>query len=443
MPEVDGHRSGDAPERSLRRRIRAAFFLQVAAIALATVLGVYGAYFVLEDVLVRRALNEEAAHYAARLQADPGAELPNTFNMRGYLLPPRAGDPPLPPALKPLQPGYGQVASSGRYDIVHVSDIEAGRLYLVFAQEQLNRLALFFGFVPLSFVLMAIYLIIWMTYRASKRAVSPVIWLATHVRDWDPKQPNYEDLSPDRLPADAEGEVAVLSGALRSFAERNQAFLERERNFTRDASHELRSPLTVIKIACDMLLSDGNLDGYGEKNVLRIRRSASDMNTLIEAFLILARESDTGLPEEDFLVNDVVLEQIEMAQPLVAGRPVLIHAEERAQLRLHAPPRVLAVVVGNLIRNACQYTERGEIVVAVDDDRIEVTDTGIGMDEEDIRRVFEPFFRVDAGAGKSGHGIGLTIVKRLSDRFGWHVEFQSQRGFGTKATVYLKSNGAP
>lgn len=427
----------DARSLSLRRRIRSAFFLQVAAIGMATVLGIYGAYFVLEDLLIRRALNDEASHYLQRLQADPGAALPDTYNMRGYLSPPRSGDPPPPEYLGALEPGYRSVTVEGSKDIVHVSDTPAGRLYLVFAQEQVDRLALFFGFVPLSFVLIAIYLIVWMTYRASKRAVSPVIWLANHVRGWNPNNPNYEDLSPERLPPDAEGEVEVLAGALRTFAERNQAFVSRERNFTRDASHELRSPLTVIKIASDVLLADGGLSSYAEKNIQRIRRSARDMEALIEAFLILARESDSGLPQEDFLVNDVVLEEVDRAQPMVADRPMALRYEAHAQFGIHGSPRALAVIVGNLIRNACQYTEEGEIVVSVDPGRIEVRDTGVGMSEEEMRHAFEPFFRSDTPGHRFGHGIGLTIVKRLSDRFGWPVRLRSERGVGTTVAIEL------
>jgi signal transduction histidine kinase len=420
---------------SLRRRIRSAFFLQVAAIGMATVLGVYGAYFVLEDVLVRRALVEEAAHYSARLAGDPDASLPDTYNLRGFLYPPRLGDPPVPLSLEKIGVGYGSVPMEGRSDIVHVSDTPAGRLYLVFAQEQVNRLALFFGFVPLSIVLVAIYLIVWMTYRSSKRAVSPVVWLANHVRDWDPKRPDYDDLSPERLPPDAQGEVEMLANAMRSFAERNQAFLSRERDFTRDASHELRSPLTIIKIASDILLTEDNLSPFATRNIERIRRSARDMEALIEAFLILARESDTGLPIEDFLANDLVLEEMENAQPLVQGKPVALRSDTRDQLELHAPPRVLAVVLGNLIRNACQHTDAGEVMVKVQARTIRVSDTGIGMSQHDLDNLFEPFYRGALSNGRGGHGIGMTIVKRLCDRFGWGIAVTSEVGQGTVATL--------
>jgi signal transduction histidine kinase len=287
----------------------------------------------------------------------------------------------------------------------------------------------------LSIVLLAIYLIVWMTYRASKRAVSPVIWLANQVQAWDPKRPDDDNLVPERLPPDAEGEVEVLAHALRRFAQSNQAYVARERNFTRDASHELRSPLTVIKIASDILLTEDALSPFAIRNVERIRRSARGMESLIEAFLILARESDTGLPIENFLANEVVLEEIDNARALVAGKPVNLRCEEQAQLELHAPPRVLAVVIGNLIRNACQHTDGGEVVVSIQADRIVVQDSGTGMSQADLQRAFEPFFRSDAAGARAGHGIGLTVVKRLADRFGWVIRIDSELGVGTTVTL--------
>ena len=89
---------------------------------------------------------------------------------------------------------------------------------------------------------------------------------------------------------------------------------------------------------------------------------------------------------------------------------------------------------GNLLRNACHYTDRGRIVVRLAADRIEVEDTGVGMTAEELQRAFEPFFR--GGEHRDGgQGVGLTIVRRLADRFGWPVELQSEHGRGTRATI--------
>ena len=418
----------------IRRKIWVVFVLQIAAISFATIVGVYGAAIVLEDVLIKQALKDEAGHYFERLARHPQAELPDTYNLRGYLVADGAPRDGLPADVRSLGPGYHRIVRDGKDALVYVSQGAPGWLFLVFSQEQVNRLALLFGFVPLTLVLVIIYVTTWLTYRASRRALSPVIALANTVRSWDPKHPDLEALQPGRLGGEGDHDVEVLAGALHGFASRIDEFVERERNFTRDASHELRTPLTVIKVAADVLGDESALSDFGRRSVQRIQRAARDMEALIEAFLILAREADTGLPAEDFSVNDLAREEIERVAPLLEGKQVALRLVEEGELHLHASPRVLSVLLGNLLRNACLYTEAGTIVVCVGRDFLRVQDTGVGMDPNALERAFQPFFRAPSSQ-RGGHGVGLTIVKRLSDRFGWPVELQSELGVGTTATI--------
>ncbi len=420
----------------LRRKIWIAFILQVAAISFATLLGVYGASAVLKDVLIQRALTNEAAHYWTQREIDPALGLPNTYNMRGYLVADgvNEADADLPARLRGLTLGYHTLPRMDGGSLVLVERHAPGTLYLVFDQQQVEALAFYFGAVPLVFVLVVIYVIAWITYRVSRRAVSPLIWLAGVVQTWDPKKPEIDHLTPDALPADVEGEVLVLANALHAFGSRIGQFVERERNFTRDASHELRTPLTVVRMACDLLLTDGELENHAVRSVNRIKSAARDMEALIESFLILAREGDTGLPEEDFLVNEIVRDEVDKLRPLVEGRPVELIVEEPMMFALHGPSRALAVILSNLLRNACLYTEQGQIVVRIEADCVTISDTGPGMSAEELARIFEPFFR-GGDRRRDGHGIGLTIVQRLSERFGWPVEFDSTLGVGTRATV--------
>ena len=419
----------------IRRKIWVVFVLQIAAISFATIVGVYGAAAILKDVLIKEALQDEAAHYFKRLAANPAAELPDTFNMRGYLVRDDAGRAGLPEDVRTLGPGYHRILRNGKDALVYVSQGEAGWLFLVFAQQQVDHLALLFGFVPLTVVLLIIYLATWLTYRASRRALSPVIALAKTVRGWDPKKPDLVALEAEHLGAvEGDRDVDVLAGALHAFASRIEEFVERERNFTRDASHELRTPLTVIKVAGDVLAEEAGLSDFGRRSVQRIQRAGRDMEALIEAFLILAREADTGLPEEDFIANDLARDEAERAEPYVEGRPVDLRFVEEGSFALHASPRVLAVMLGNLLRNACLYTEQGAVTLTVGKDFLRVEDTGVGMDQAELDHVFQPFFRAQR-TQRGGHGVGLTIVKRLSDRFGWPVELHSELGVGTRATI--------
>jgi signal transduction histidine kinase len=243
-------------------------------------------------------------------------------------------------------------------------------------------------------------------------------------------------LAADKLPASAGMEARLLAGALQRMGDRMRAFVRRERDFTRDASHELRTPLTVIRVASDLLQSDPDLPQRAQRSITRIQRAGRDMEAVIEAFLVLARESNVEPHREDFLVRDVVEEEVHKARPLLAGKPVELAVVEHAEPELHASPRVLSVMLGNLLANACAFTEEGRIEVAIARDRIAVTDTGVGMAADVLHRAFDPFFRADPNAPE-GKGMGLSIVRRLGERFGWPVTLESSPGKGTTAVIHF------
>jgi signal transduction histidine kinase len=427
----------------LRKTFSKALVLQAVAITCGTILGIYAASAVLEDVLIKQALTREAEHFAKLVAQDSSVPPPNVYNMQGYLRA-RSGENRLeiPSEFRDLEPGFHSPRINGSRPLVFVEDIPQGRLFLKFDQQQVGRLALMFGIIPLVFVLLLVYVSTLIAYRLSKRALSPLLWLTNVVRNWDPKRPDPEALSPARLPEDLEGESQVLGDALYTYSLRIKELIERERNFTRDASHELRSPLTVIRIAADILIEEGELDAFSLKNAQRIKQSARDMESLIEAFLLLARDEESGVPHEDVLINTLVREEMERAEPLLAGKAVSLHYQQSCELMIRAPAKVLSVMLGNLIRNACSYTEKGSVTVRVESDRVLVEDTGVGMTEEDANRAFQAFFRAQGSSSRSGYGVGLAIVRRLSERFGWPVQLKSELGKGTKVTICFPNASA-
>ena len=112
----------------IRRKIWTVFVLQVAAISFATIVGVYGAATVLENVLIKRALSGESDYYWQRFARNPGAELPDTNNMTAYLLHPGEDSAHLPETLRTLGPGYHQLQHEMSQQLVFVSDGPPGRL---------------------------------------------------------------------------------------------------------------------------------------------------------------------------------------------------------------------------------------------------------------------------------------------------------------------------
>jgi signal transduction histidine kinase len=158
------------------------------------------------------------------------------------------------------------------------------------------------------------------------------------------------------------------------------------------------------------------------------------MEAVIESFLILAREGGNEPQREYFAVRDVVEEEVAKARPLLAGKPVELTMVANADPQLHASPRVFAVMLGNLLANACTFTERGHVEVRIERDRVVVSDSGIGMSADALQRAFDPFYRADPD-NPSGKGMGLSIVRRLGERFGWPISLDSVPDRGTTATI--------
>lgn len=419
----------------LSRRLKSAFIAQATIAVLVIVVGTVLAAGIAMDRVTRHYLYGEATQVWKERAIRADAYLPDSDRLKGYLVAHGVTDPTLPAGLEGLAPGIHQVPSLRRH--VLVQDGHAGRLYLVYNHVNVARFALWLVLAPVILSVLVVVVTTRMNYRIAKRAVSPVDWLAREVSRWDPNDADTRWLAPSALPSDSGPETRELAGALQRMADRVGAFVRRERDFTRDASHELRTPLTVIRVASDLLVEDPDMPERANRSLQRIRRAGRDMEQVVDAFLILARESGVEPQREDFDVRDVLYEQVEQVRPLLVGKPVELQVTENGSPRLHAAPRVLAVMLDNLLRNACTFTEKGRIDVRLESDRIVIQDTGIGMNAETLSRAYDPFYRAeDNGTGK---GMGLSIVRRLGDRFDWPVGIESEPGLGTIATIRFGS----
>jgi len=430
-------------------RLSRVFALQIAVISIATIGGVLTTARIAEDVLTRKALNGEAEHFWALYRTNPTQPLPYTDNMRGYLA--ADGDlSTIPSQLRDQLPGYRRVNFEGHQPILHVSDFGGARLYLVFAAAKVSDLAFYFGVAPLSAVLLLIYGLAWYTYRLSLRAVSPMVQLAERLEGSDLSLDRGITLNLDDLRHDADTEVAVMIDSLDRFTTRLNAFVERERDFTRDASHELRTPLAVLNGSLDLLARNADRPAPERETLARMRRTIADMRVLLDTLLLLAREEEIAAPAEPVSVNDVVKTEVADQRDLALAGNNAVNVVDTAHLQVHAPAKIIAILLGNLLRNALMYTRNGRIDLTIDARRVRVADTGIGMSQHEVERAFEPFFRGDGTNAAptistgGGHGLGLAIVKRLATQFGWQVMVSSTPGSGTTVDVeFISQPGEP
>ena len=413
----------------VQHRLTRYFFIQFVLISLATVGSVLVSARIIEHVLVKQALIMEAEHYWNLRAGNPDQPRPNTRHLLGLLQSP-ATDDEIPPQLDALQPGYHRVELDGSEPIVYVETKGNGKLFLIFDEQRVSALALLFGILPLAVVLLVIYLSSFLTWRKSRQLVSPLVQLSEVLRRTPVNDPSGARPDLSVVEAEADSEVAVLVVALESYANKLVGFVERERQFTRDASHELRTPLAVIRANLELLSAR-----HGHTPAMRrIEDTVEDMESLIETLLLLARSEARELPEDNLIVNDLVINLVERLAPLADRKEVHVRFQQQAMLSLLASETVLTIILTNLLRNAINYTGSGEATVTVKENSVVVQDTGPGMNSEELARVMQPFERGTHNK-EQGTGLGLAIVQRLCERSKWKLEVASEPGKGTLISV--------
>ncbi len=423
---------GTGGKQGVAKRLYKEFLLQAIYISIAVVMGLLAVTLIVEDVLIKQALRGEAEFYWERLAVKADHTLPETRNMVSYREGHGIG---VPADLAKLELGFHRIETPGKA-LALITEQNGNRLVQVFDTARVDFLITWFGLVPLATVLAGVYMALFQAYRVSRRAVSPIVELSKRVKQLDPANPDVT-LFASSDSADADEEIDTLNSAMQDLTQRLVEFVKREFDFTRDASHELRSPLTVIKIASDSLSKSDGLNDHQRKTLSRIEKAAKDMEELTEAFLLLARESDQSLLADWININDVVTGEIDRAQILVGDKNVVIRHSADSAMTIEAPEKVLSSVIGNLLRNGVNYTDEGEVVITVGREGVTIQDTGSGMDAEELEKVFKPFNRGNRERLRGGFGVGLTIVKRLCERFNWPLSIESTVGVGTTVTVAL------
>ncbi|OOG47859.1 HAMP domain-containing sensor histidine kinase [Rhodanobacter sp. C01] len=253
----------------------------------------------------------------------------------------------------------------------------------------------------------------------SRKVLKPVTELANRLRDFR-KAGKAEPLAPHF----ADDEVGELAYALDEYSERLTAMVERDREFNSDVSHELRTPLAVIASTTELLQGSPDLSEKLSERLKRIERASRQATELIEALLLLSRAERRGPTRgETTEVGKVAADVIESQRPQMRGKPLTIDLAVSEPVSINAPASVLSVALTNLIGNAIKYTLEGNVRVEVGSGRIEVIDTGPGIKPEDAERLFQRGVRGE-GAGGSGAGLGLAIVRRLCELYGWDVSMR-------------------
>lgn len=215
---------------------------------------------------------------------------------------------------------------------------------------------------------------------------------------------------------------------------------EMRRDFVANASHELRSPLTVICGYLDSLADDDSVPSAWDKPIAQMRKQAARMRQILSELLELSRVESAGTSKTEQLVDVPALMEVSRQQVLAGHSKfanIEIEAQSTAQLRANNDE--IETVIVNLLSNAIRYTPAGGDITLTwrsdaDGADLIVADTGEGIAEEYIPRLTERFFRVDRGRAREdgGIGLGLAIVKHILGRHGAELRISSELGAGSE-----------
>jgi signal transduction histidine kinase len=418
-------------KRSLRYRVAAVFAVFGGSVSVVQAIGLYVASHNIEERLIDDTLTAELQDYAARRERNPRSVPEMTTTIRAYVMPARGGAP-IPPKVAKLAPGRHQIHLDGTPYRAAVEVHGAERFAILYNETQVRQrekelVALLVGGVLVMTGLSAVA-----GFWLSGRVIAPVNDLVSRVANLRPE--DKPDSLASHYPWD---EIRELAQDFDDYLDRLKAFIERERAFTADVSHELRTPLAVINGAAEVLLSNPKLPPATRGKVMRMARAAKEMTEITAALLVLAREEETQSARSVSCEVEPVLREVaeKLHEPLQA-KPVTLTLDIQAQPRLAVERAVLAMVIGNLLRNAFAYTDQGEIRAHLDADSLTITDTGIGIEPEDLPRVFDRYYSSERSRGA---GIGLSLVKRICERYGWHITIDSKPGHGTTTQLTFKS----
>lgn len=417
------------PRSSLRQRIMLGLFGYTALLSIAVVVQGFFVNEHAEHLVWTSLMNTEMDYFVERSRSDPDYRWSDTQALSLY----DSATRPPPRELAALPPGvHDEVVVAGVEYVTLVRDIDGRRLTLALDIDDMEHrefdLALTIAGSAITTLLLLCAVIGWGVHRL----VRPLTNMAQRIGG----------LRPDRqgqrvdVPESASSELVVIADAVNDYLQRNDRYVERERAFVDSASHELRTPISVIAGAAEIALEQNELPPGARHQINRIRRTSRDVEQLISLLLVLAKDPKRLSANSDRVALDHLLPEIvEDHRHLTRDKDLTLAVAPLPPCEILAPLPIVQAAIGNLLRNAIENSDRGEIAIRLQPDAtVVIEDPGHGMTPEEISAIYA---RVARG-GREGGGIGLDLISRLCEHLGWSLRFDKAER-GTRTTLVLKA----
>jgi signal transduction histidine kinase len=399
------------PFKSLKRRIIVAYllFALVASIFFAIIAAI--AVEGIEVRLVDERLKEVAAWASPRHAAGLSVEMPAGLSFH------HAEDTPRP--LRGLAPGMHEKTVDGvDLHVLVGNDVHGEFLVIDHATEYEKIELVVYSMFALGFIGFLICASLLGAFIAN-RLITPIMSLTQAVKAGQAALPLQENAD----------ELGILARAFAARTAELSEVLDRERFFTGDVSHELRTPLTVIMGAAEILMEQGAHEPLVRSASERIYRAAREATDSVTVLLRLARAPEL-LECASLSVAELARQECLRCQSYAAGKPLTLAFAGGEDFLVNAPRELLTAAIGNLVRNACQYTLQGEVTVRLAGRALIVEDTGPGLPEAARARLLHQPIPANLG-GSSGTGLGLGLVQRICLYLGASLAFNVRPAGGT------------
>ncbi|MBF0109379.1 MAG: HAMP domain-containing histidine kinase [Magnetococcales bacterium] len=418
------------PRYNLRFRVALAFAVSGAIVCL--LMGGFQLWAThdLSQRLIDETLSAELDDYFSRRERNPHSLPPKTVILHGYVRTKGASVTDMPNYLDSLPPGRHDL-TVGRltYRVAVVDHLGERYFFLYDTTLQQKREQRSILFILGSIVIVGLIAALGGVWLVGV-IIAPVTELANRIRN------RRTDVWVLELADDfSHDEVGELARAFDAHLGTIHLFAERERAFTADLSHELRTSLSVILNAAEILLADESLSEKQRRRVERIDRAARDMGEMGNALLLMSREQNLPDSAEKIGVAEIIEEAVAKHRFLLGGKPIELSFVTDSSVQVYADRGLVFILVANLIRNAFTYTESGTVEIIHKGLSLTIRDSGCGMDPRQGRSPFYPSWQTVSRT--KGAGIGLTLVRRICERYGWTLRIASGRDQGTTVKLFF------
>jgi signal transduction histidine kinase len=413
---------------SLRRRIARWLFAFAAAVTLAVVTQGMVVTEYVERIVWKSLLTVELDHFVQRSEAEPGYRWRDT---PGLLL---FDEARMPPALRALSPGlHDDFPIDGVSHVVLVREQNGRRHALALDISEFERNETRYEVLVVALAALLLLLLGAATAFGIRRLLQPLSRLAQRIGALHPEQTGQRiDIDPD-----AGSELVTIADAFNDYLQRNARFVERERVFIDSASHELRTPIAVIAGASELALEQDGVPDVARKQMQRVQRTARDVEQLIALLLALAKDPSRLVAAGDrFALDELLPDIVEDHRALTRGKQLQLVLAPLPHCEIVAPLPIVQAAIGNLLRNAIENSDSGQIRIRLGEDAtVVIDDPGHGMSPEEISRLYAQIAR----GGRDGGGIGLDLISRLCEHLGWNLAFAPSPNGGTRTTLRLRA----